>query len=91
MKAVGATRRQILGVFLIEAATLSVLGGFVGLAFGTGLVMLGNEFYPAVDAVTPVWAIVAVMILSLSTGIGFGVLPAWRAAKLDPVSALQGH
>jgi len=41
--------------------------------------------------VTPMWAIGAVMLLSLCTGIVFGVLPAWRAAGLDPVSALQGH
>ena len=91
LKAIGATRRQILGVFLVEAATLSMLGGLLGLAAGTGLVLLGNQLYPAVDATTPLWAIVAVMILSLGTGIGFGVLPAWRAANLDPVAALQGH
>ncbi|HIF91813.1 MAG: ABC transporter permease [Myxococcales bacterium] len=91
LKAIGATRRQILGVFLVEAATLSMLGGLLGLAAGTGLVLLGNQLYPAVDAATPIWAIVAVMILSLGTGVGFGVLPAWRAANLDPVAALQGH
>ena len=91
LKAIGATRRQILGVFLVEAATLSVLGGFLGLVMGTGLVLLGKQFYPAVDAATPLWAIVAVLVLSLGTGIGFGVLPAWRAANLDPVAALQGH
>ncbi len=91
LKALGATRRQIMGIFLVEAATLSVLGGLLGLLLGTGLVMIGNELYPAVDAVTPLWAIVAVMILSLGTGIGFGVLPAWQAANLDPVAALQGH
>jgi putative ABC transport system permease protein len=91
LKAIGATRRQILGVFLVEAATLSVLGGLLGLAAGMGLVLLGNQLYPAVDAATPLWAIAAVMFLSLATGIGFGVLPAWRAANLDPVAALQGH
>lgn len=91
LKAIGATRRQILGVFLVEAATLSMLGGLLGLAAGTGLVLLGNQLYPAVDAATPIWAIVAVMILSLGTGVCFGVLPAWRAANLDPVAALQGH
>jgi putative ABC transport system permease protein len=53
--------------------------------------MLGNFLYPAVDLVTPVWAIGAVLLLSLSTGIIFGVLPAWRAAELDPVAALQGR
>lgn len=91
LKALGATKREILGIFLVEAATLSVLGGLLGLALGTGLVMLGNQLYPAVEAATPIWAIVAVMILSLGTGISFGVLPAWRAANLDPVTALQGH
>ena len=91
LKAVGATRRQILGIFLVEAATLSVLGGLLGLVIGTALVLLGNELYPAVEASTPMWAIIAVMVLSLGTGIGFGVLPAWRAANLDPVAALQGH
>jgi putative ABC transport system permease protein len=91
LKALGATRRQILRVFLVEATTLSVLGGLLGLALGTGLVMIGNEVYPAVNAATPIWAIVAVMLTSLGTGIGFGVLPAWRAANLDPVAALQGH
>ena len=91
LKAVGATRRQILAIFLLEAATLSAVGGAIGIVAGTGLVLLGNFLYPAVDAVTPIWAIVAVVILSLGTGIVFGVLPAWRAAELDPVAALQGN
>jgi len=58
---------------------------------GTALVLLGNALYPAVDAATPLWAIGAVMALSLGTGVVFGVLPAWRASRLDPVAALQGH
>jgi putative ABC transport system permease protein len=91
LKAVGANRRQILAIFLIEAAILSMAGGFLGLLIGTGLVELGNALYPVVDATTPIWAVAAVMALSLGTGILFGVLPAWRAARLDPVAALQGH
>ncbi len=91
LKALGATQRQILAIFLVEAALLSTTGGFVGLILGTTIVMLGNFLYPAVDLVTPVWAIGAVLLLSLSTGIIFGVLPAWRAAELDPVAALQGR
>jgi putative ABC transport system permease protein len=53
--------------------------------------MIGDVLYPTVDVVTPLWAVGAVMLLSLGTGILFGVLPAWRAARLDPVAALQGH
>jgi putative ABC transport system permease protein len=91
MKAVGATGRQILAIFLLEAAMLSFAGGLLGLVLGTALVLLGNALYPAVDAATPLWAIGAVMALSLGTGVVFGVLPAWRASRLDPVAALQGH
>ncbi len=91
LKALGARRRQILAIFLIESALLSVAGGLAGLAIGSGLVALGQALYPAVPLVTPLWAIVAVLGLSLATGVGFGVWPAWRAAGLDPVAALQGH
>jgi putative ABC transport system permease protein len=90
MKAVGATHRQILIIFLLEAALLSLMGGLLGLAVGTGLVWIGNWLYPAVPAATPYWAIGSVLVLSLGTGIVFGVLPAWRAAELDPVTALRG-
>jgi putative ABC transport system permease protein len=91
LKALGANERQILAIFLVEAALLSTAGGVVGLVLGTAIVMLGNSFYPAVEIVTPLWAIAAVMLLSIGTGVVFGVLPAWRAAGLDPVAALQGH
>lgn len=91
LKAVGANRRQILLIFLLEAALLSSAGGLVGLATGSVLVALGDLAYPAVELVTPLWAVVAVLALSLGTGIVFGVLPAWRASRLDPVAALQGH
>lgn len=91
MKAVGASRRQILALFLVESALLSIAGGAVGLGLGTALVAFGRSLYPAVELVTPTWAIAAVLGLSLGTGILFGVLPAWRAARLDPVDALRGH
>ncbi|MBY0399447.1 ABC transporter permease, partial [Myxococcota bacterium] len=91
MKAVGASRRQILALFLVESALLSIAGGIVGLGLGTALVTFGRSLYPAVELVTPGWAIAAVLGLSLGTGILFGVLPAWRAARLDPVDALRGH
>ncbi|MEM9175556.1 MAG: ABC transporter permease [Myxococcota bacterium] len=91
LKAVGANPRQILAIFLLEAALLSSAGGLLGLVVGTVLVHLGNLSYPAVEIVPPVWAVGAVLALSLGTGIVFGVLPAWRAARLDPVAALQGN
>jgi putative ABC transport system permease protein len=91
LKAIGANRRQILAIFLVEATLLSMAGGLVGLVVGTAFVAVGNHLYPAVELVTPLWAIGAVMLLSLCTGIIFGVLPAWRAAGLDAVAALQGH
>jgi putative ABC transport system permease protein len=91
LKAIGANRRQILAIFLIESALLSVAGGVLGLLLGSGLVAFGQSLYPAVPIGTPAWAIAAVLGLSLATGIGFGVWPAWRAAGLDPVAALQGR
>jgi putative ABC transport system permease protein len=91
LKALGANQRQILQIFLLEATMLSSAGGLIGLASGTALVELGNLLYPRINAATPLWAIAAVLGLSLGTGIVFGVLPAWRASRLDPVAALQGH
>ena len=90
LKAVGASRRQILFIFLLEATLLSSAGGLLGLALGTALISVGDRFYPTMDLVAPLWAVVAVLALSLGTGIVFGVLPAWRASRLDPVAALQG-
>ena len=91
LKALGANQRQILQIFLLEATMLSSAGGLIGLASGTALVELGNLLYPRINAATPLWAIAAVLGLSLGTGIVFGVLPAWRASRLDPIAALQGH
>ena len=90
LKALGATRRQILLIFLLEAVLLSVAGGLVGLATGWLAVEVGTALYPAVPASPPLWAVYAVIGVSFGTGTLFGVLPAWRAARLDPVAALQG-
>jgi len=91
LKALGATRRQILLIFLLEAVLLSTAGGAIGLALGWALVEAGTALYPAVPASPPTWAVGAVIGVSFGTGTLFGVLPAWRAARLDPVSALQGR
>jgi putative ABC transport system permease protein len=88
LKALGATRRRILELFLLEATILSVLGALAGLAFGYfGSWVLGRIF-PALSIVPPSWAVVAALATALATGIVFGVLPARRAAILDPVFAL---
>jgi putative ABC transport system permease protein len=88
LRAVGAGRRQVLGVFLAEAALLSTTGGVAGLALGwlgTRLLVL---LYPALPATPPVWAVVSALLLATTVGMLFGLLPARRAAGLDPVEAL---
>jgi putative ABC transport system permease protein len=88
LKALGAGRAQVLAVFLTEATLLSSAGGIIGLAIGSGFLHLLTSFYPAVPATTPLWAIVGVLALAMSTGPIFGVMPAIRAMRLDPVDAL---
>ncbi len=88
LKAVGVARRQILAAFVTEAAIISGFGGLLGLALGFALVHLGVRLYPVFEASPPVWAIAAAMAVSLGVGVVFGMLPAWRATKLDPVLAL---
>jgi putative ABC transport system permease protein len=90
LRAVGVERRQIRSVFLAEAAMLSLAGGLLGLATGWLAVRILIRVFPALPASPPVWAVVAALGLSLATGIVFGLLPARRAAKLDPVAALAG-
>jgi putative ABC transport system permease protein len=87
-KALGATRREILWQFLVEAATLTLIGGVVGLALGMGGVVAVRKFTP-LPATVPMWAIVAALVASAFTGILFGILPASRASALDPVEALR--
>jgi putative ABC transport system permease protein len=87
-KALGATRREILWQFLVEAVTVTVIGGLIGLAIGAGGAMLLAKLTP-VPAAVPLWSIAAAIGMSAFTGIGFGVYPANRAARMDPVEALR--
>jgi len=91
LKALGAGRRQILGLFLTEAVLLSLAGALVGLLLGWALVRGIVTLYPAFPAAPPLWAIVSVVLLSITMGALFGVLPARRATRLDPVAALAGR
>ncbi len=85
-KALGATPRQILGLFLAEAAILSTSGGILGLAFGLGIAALLDTV--GLPMHTPVLFVVLALVVSLSVGLLSGILPARRAARLDPVEAL---
>jgi putative ABC transport system permease protein len=87
-KAVGATRREILWQFLVEAGLLTVLGAALGLATGGGIANLVEALTP-VPAEVPVWAIVSALIMAGITGMLFGLLPAVRASRLEPVAALR--
>ena len=85
-KAVGARRRDILWQFLIEAATLTGLGGLVGLAIGWLLTLLVRMLLPSY---VPLWAPVMGFVASVGIGLVFGLWPAWKAARLDPIESLR--
>ena len=88
LKALGARAATIRAVFLTEAALLSLAGAVVGYAVGQGGAFVIRLLYPQFPAWPPTWAVVAALGMALVTGILFGVLPARRAAALEPVAAL---
>jgi putative ABC transport system permease protein len=88
LKAVGATSGQVLRIFLAEAATLSAIGGAVGLGVASLFTLAVRRLYPVFPMQPPPWAMPAALLVSLSVGVLFGVLPARRAARLDPIGAL---
>ena len=91
IKALGAKRGQIISLFLFEAAMLSLLGALLGLLVGQLGIWLLRQLYPIVDFHAPDWALIAAVIMALGSGLLFGIMPARRAADLDPVEALAGH
>jgi len=91
LKALGAPPPQILRVFLVEAILLSTAGGVLGLLIGYAGAFVLRQVFPALPASPPAWAVLAALFVSLASGALFGVLPARRAARLDPVIALAGR
>ncbi len=87
-KALGATQGEILWQFLVEAATLTLIGGAIGMILGGGLAYAVSHLTP-IPAKVPPLAIMAALGASVITGIVFGIVPAQRAAKMDPVEALR--
>ena len=87
-RAIGARRFQIVVQFLIEALVLSVVGGMIGMALGLAIPLLVT-YFAGMPTVVTVWSLMLSFGISVAIGIGFGIYPAMRAAKLDPIIALR--
>ena len=88
-KAIGARRSDVVLQFLTEAATLTVAGGMLGMAFGWSISMAAQLVFPMLQTHIPIWAAVAGVGVSVGVGLFFGIWPASKAARLDPVAALR--
>ncbi|HZA98450.1 MAG TPA: ABC transporter permease [Gemmatimonadales bacterium] len=87
-KALGATRREIMFQFLVEAATLTLVGCVVGMALGA-LIAWGIRSFTPIPATVPLLSVVAAVAASILTGVLFGLYPASKASRMDPVEALR--
>jgi putative ABC transport system permease protein len=87
-KSLGARRMDILGQFLVEATTLSLVGAAIGIGLGVGLARLVAVASPLPASVAP-WSLIAAIVVGAGVGIAAGVYPASRAARLDPIVALR--
>ena len=87
-KAIGAVRRDIVQQFLTEAMTLAGIGGAIGVGLGIGIATIVRVM-DLLPTSTPLWSILVGLIVSISIGLFFGIYPAYKAARLDPVEALR--
>ena len=88
-KAVGARTTDILIQFLLEAAVLTGLGGLAGILFGWLISLISRLVFTSIPASVPLWAAVTGVVVSVAVGLFFGIWPANKAARLDPVEALR--
>ena len=88
-KAIGATRGAIVLQFLLEAMTLTFFGGIIGVLLAVGISNLVMLLIPSIPAAVPTWAVLLGLGVSIAVGLIFGVLPARKAARLDPIEALR--
>jgi putative ABC transport system permease protein len=88
-KALGARRADIMVQFLLEASVLTLLGGIAGIMFGWAIALLSRLVFTSIPASVPLWAAAMGIVVSVSVGLFFGLWPANKAARLDPVVALR--
>jgi len=88
-KAIGARRSDVIWQFLTEAVVLTGSGGVIGVLLGGGISLLINLLIPSLPSAVPLWSIVVAVTVSMSVGLFFGIYPAIKAARLDPVEALR--
>lgn len=88
-KAIGATKKAIVLQFLLEAMTLTFFGGIIGVTLAVGISNLIMLLVPSLPASVPMWAVISGLTVSVGVGLIFGVLPARKAAKLDPIECLR--
>ncbi|MDH5187156.1 MAG: FtsX-like permease family protein, partial [candidate division WOR-3 bacterium] len=88
-KAIGASNRDILYQFLYEAVALSIIGGAIGIALGFGIAKIIDSVSRTFEAAVPLWTIFLGFGFSAGVGIFFGIYPANRASKLNPIEALR--
>jgi putative ABC transport system permease protein len=88
-KAIGARRRDIVRQFLYEAMTLTAMGGVIGVVSAVAISKLIAFLLPALPAAVPLWAVIAGLVVSIFVGLVFGVWPARKASRLDPIECLR--